>query len=981
MKSYITTALLVFTLVCKATTYYVAPSGNDNNRGTINTPWATWQKAFETAQAGDTVYFRGGVYYKQPGYGTADIVPRDGHGHSGTAGNYIHYLNYPGENPILDCSLAIPKKPSGGNYEYNAGLYIDGTSYLHFRGLTITNVLQVYDYVFSQGLVCVDSKFQIFENMTVSNITGRGVYYSPAYAPDSTYFINCDIYNCVDSFYSGGFAGGWGDGFNIGNEENSYLQMVGCRVWNCSDDAFNTWGQGLLVVRNCWAFKNGKLDGDGCGFKMNVPEKTDNILHRIFTNNISAYNTGNTGAGFTENNNGMPSVNSHIYNNTSYHNMTGFTTIGNWSGAVMNNDYRNNIAYDNSQYNDEESQDGIFYTNDHNSWNAALGVTVTDADFLSLDVDQLARPRKSDGSLPDIDFLKLVSNSDLIDKGFNVGLPYSGSAPDLGYSEYKVLVSAISVTGESGASTINSDNGTLQLYATITPANAIDKSVTWSIQNGTGHASISSSGLVTAITNGTVIAKATAKDGSGVYGQLELTLTNQTITLVTNITVSGAGGLTTINTDKGTLQLFSAVSPDNAEIKTVTWSIINGTGQATINQSGLITAVSNGVVTARATAKDGSGVNGQLGITISNQIINVTGITVTGAGVSNKINTYKGELQLSATVLPADATNKAVTWSVTNGTGKATINSSGLLTAVSNGKVTAKASAKDGSGIYGTLTITISNQIISVAEITVSGENGISSIPIPDGTLQLSAIVLPTNATDKSVSWRIVNGSGEATINASGLVTAVLEGIVTAFAMSNDGSSVSGSMEITITNQVILVDSIIVTPLENSEPKITNKSGMLQMVAKVYPEKASNKMVKWSLENHTGNASVDDNGLLTAKSNGTVKVIAAAEDGTNVSGFCMITISDQVIPTNLDAENDKPVKIYQIIDKLYIESNNKLITDNYCYIYSITGALMKTEKVLGNPMIIDISSFPDGIYIISFKDNQSIAPIKFVIQK
>ena len=54
---------------------------------------------------------------------------------------------------------------------------------------------------------------------------------------------------------------------------------------------------------------------------------------------------------------------------------------------------------------------------------------------------------------------------------------------------------------------------------------------------------------------------------------------------------------------------------------------------ASINSStGLLTATDNGTVTARATANDGSGVYGTLTITISNQVIPVTGITVTGAG-------------------------------------------------------------------------------------------------------------------------------------------------------------------------------------------------------------------------------------------------------------------------------------------------------------------------------------------------------------
>ena len=44
--------------------YYVATDGDDSWPGTINMPWATWDKAFSTAiNPGDTTYFRGGVYY------------------------------------------------------------------------------------------------------------------------------------------------------------------------------------------------------------------------------------------------------------------------------------------------------------------------------------------------------------------------------------------------------------------------------------------------------------------------------------------------------------------------------------------------------------------------------------------------------------------------------------------------------------------------------------------------------------------------------------------------------------------------------------------------------------------------------------------------------------------------------------------------------------------------------------------------------
>lgn len=89
--------------------------------------------------------------------------------------------------------------------------------------------------------------------------------------------------------------------------------------------------------------------------------------------------------------------------------------------------------------------------------------------------------------------------------------------------------------------------------------------------------------------------------------------------LVTSITISAAGSATTISTAGGTLQLYTNVEPDNATDTTKTWSVINGTGSATIAQTGIITAVSDGTVTARASANDASGVYDDYEITISNQ--------------------------------------------------------------------------------------------------------------------------------------------------------------------------------------------------------------------------------------------------------------------------------------------------------------------------------------------------------------------------
>jgi uncharacterized protein YjdB len=796
-------------LIANATTYYVAPKGgSDSNAGTnINYPWATWDKAISTANAGDTVYFRGGVYYAVQGSPASCTPPGDGH--NGTRVKPIHYFNYPGETPILD----------GKNLTSNStGIYFKSASNIHLKGLTVRNFQQKTDATFTPGFY-LNACNNITIEQCVANNMSRGYWVMNC---DTVYLLNCDAYNCCDSLGSGGYYGGAGDGFlvwdspNYASDSIDYVLLRGCRAWHCSDDGFDLEIEGYVEADSCWAWNQGYLMGDGNGFKYGYKWNSSAMLSRKFVNCLSAYNKVN---GFDENTRESQCITLNVFNCTAYHN--GGISYCTYDACLSpkTNTYKNNVEYSNGRGMPQVT--GRLVAS-YNSWQTPPGVTLTNADFISLDSTGISGARQNNGSLPKIDFLKLTGTSDLINAGVNVGLPYYGSAPDLGFSESNygnvILVTGIAVTGAGGATTIATDNGTLQLTAVVTPSNATNKTVTWSVTNGTGQATINSSGLVTAVANGTVTAKATANDGSGVSGSLAITISNQVIA-VTGITITGAGGATTITTDKGTLQLTAVVTPSNATNKTVAWTVTNGSGQATINSTGLVTAVANGTVTAKATANDGSGVSGSLAITISNQVIAVTGIMVTGAGGATEITTDNGTLQLTASVTPSNATNKTVTWSVTNGSGQATINSTGLVTAVANGTVTAKAVANDGSGVSGTLAITISGHVIPISGITVTSENDKNTLNSGELTLQLSTVISPENVTDKSITWSMVSGTGQATISTTGLVTALANGSVTAVAKANDGSGVSGSYSITIASFPVSESRVVyIDPTNQSDP-------------------------------------------------------------------------------------------------------------------------------------------------------------------
>jgi uncharacterized protein YjdB len=177
-----------------------------------------------------------------------------------------------------------------------------------------------------------------------------------------------------------------------------------------------------------------------------------------------------------------------------------------------------------------------------------------------------------------------------------------------------VPVSSITVTGDGGTTSV-ANGGTLQMIASVLPADATEKLVTWSVAPITGSGTINvSSGLLTGKTEGTIFVIATSTDGSNKSGFLIVTVTAPVI--VSSITVSGAGNTTSIEEGK-TLQMSASVLPSDATDKDVTWSVVNGTGSASISEPGLLSGITAGKVTVQASAKDASGISGTLEVTVT----------------------------------------------------------------------------------------------------------------------------------------------------------------------------------------------------------------------------------------------------------------------------------------------------------------------------------------------------------------------------
>lgn len=153
--------------------------------------------------------------------------------------------------------------------------------------------------------------------------------------------------------------------------------------------------------------------------------------------------------------------------------------------------------------------------------------------------------------------------------------------------------------------------------------------------------------------------------------------------------------------------------------------------------------------------------------------------------------------------------------------------------------------------------------------------------------LHMVATILPTYVTFNKVSWSIVSGGEYASISQSGLLTAKGgKGNVVVRVVTLDGSNLSS--EITIPCDV----NILASDIDVRASKKTVAVGdYLLLNAVLTPKNTTMSEVTWKSEN-TDVATIDENGILKAISTGTVKITATTKDGSNLSAFIKITVTE-----------------------------------------------------------------------------------------
>ena len=374
-------------------------------------------------------------------------------------------------------------------------------------------------------------------------------------------------------------------------------------------------------------------------------------------------------------------------------------------------------------------------------------------------------------------------------------------------------------------------------------------------------------------------------------------------------------------------ELTIEIKPENATNKKVSWSS-SDSSVATV-ENGKVTAKAEGNAVITVITEDGDKTD-FCNVTVEKAVekVAVTGVAMSETSISLTVG---GQKTLTATIIPANATNPKVTWS-TSDSSVATVED-GKVSAMAGGSAIITVTTEDGKKTAScTVTVEKTDESIAVTGVSLSE----TSIALAVGEEKaLTATVTPSDATQKKVSWK---SSDEkiATVE-DGKVSAVAVGSATITVTTEDGKktascTVSVEAKNTDTPSAVTGVTLNVNTLELS----IGASETLK--ATVTPENAANKELTWSSDKAEV-ASVDANGKVTGKAEGTATITVTTKDGKKTA-TCKVTVSKTYDPKN---DKDKLLKdksgnqIYILTDGKYVEAK---AADYYKY-----DTFYKKEKV------------------------------------
>lgn len=424
---------------------------------------------------------------------------------------------------------------------------------------------------------------------------------------------------------------------------------------------------------------------------------------------------------------------------------------------------------------------------------------------------------------------------------------------------------------------------TYQLTYLIGPANAFNQEVQWS-SSSDDVATVSDTGLVTAVNYGTATITATSVQNPNVKATCQVSVSKELAKSVVTASRLGKTGNISVSWTRvsGAVKYILTRNNINDAMKYV---VYEGTDTAYTDKgdegTGLLPG--NYVYTVEAVSDEGNMLQSNSVSEESAPVlipVDVESVKITEENLQLEVN---DSVTLHATVYPLNATNPDYEWSSSN-ENIATVDENGTVTGVQSGNVTITVTTADG-GYQDTCKIEVyKNDVTSVTPV------GAATYNLPVGkTQQLAVKTLPATATISTVKWTSSNNA-IATVDENGLVTAKSGGTAKIYATADSGVRAEFTINVRVLPTAVQLSRTSMVVYINESEVLT---------ATVLPSNASNKNVTWVTSNRTI-ASVDANGRVTGRMAGTVYISAKTQEG-NITAMCTVTVMKRPVT--------KPVKV------------------------------------------------------------------------
>lgn len=412
---------------------------------------------------------------------------------------------------------------------------------------------------------------------------------------------------------------------------------------------------------------------------------------------------------------------------------------------------------------------------------------------------------------------------------------------------------------------------TIKLHAAVEPEDAANTKVIWETSDPS-VATVDANGNVRCLSVGTCSITCTAADGSGITATCELNI----IAKVAGLSLSEKGVTLLIGAgnEKLSTQLFCTVTPTDALYQNVTW-VSSDESIVTVDPDGTLHAVGVGKAIVSALSEDPEYTTPAVCNITVNQAVMVLALDEHDATI------YTGDtLKLCANISPDSATNKGLLWTSSN-PDVAAVDANGNVRGLSVGSAEILCTAADGSEVTDKCAVTVRAKVKGVTldqsrlELVIgNGEEA--------ATGHIGFTLQPENAYIQTVTWTSSDES-IATVDSTGTVRAISEGVATVFATSDDPDcNASASCQIVVgkaVSSIQFVDTVSTMNVNSSQAIKTE----------VLPADASNKKLVWE-SSDASVVAVDANGNVRAVGNGTADIVCSATDGTGTRQAIRITV-------------------------------------------------------------------------------------------